>query len=333
MRILLVAILLLFTGWAVYWVIGSTAKDRVLAAWFEDRRADGWVAEHDEIEVRGFPNRFDTTLTNLELADPETGLAWRAPFFQVLALSYEPNHIIAVWPDRQTLATPEETIEIKATTMRASVRFEPDTALALDRATMELEEFRARGGRGWESAIASAIFATRQDPTRAHFHDIAFDAKGVRPADALRARLDPSGFLPETIGVMKLDLTLGFDAPWDRRAIEERRPDITRVELNDLNAVWGRLELRATGALDVDTAGYPAGKITVKAKNWREMLQIGVDAGFLPEGLAATLERGLAVMAEMSGHPDTLDAPITFADGGMSFGPIPLGPAPMLRLR
>ncbi|PWE32151.1 DUF2125 domain-containing protein [Maritimibacter sp. 55A14] len=333
MRFLIGLVLVLTAGWCGYWFVGAAAKERVLSRWFEDRRAEGWVAEHDRIVVRGFPNRFDTTLTGLMLADPETGLAWRAPFFQILALSYRPNHIIAIWPDSQTLASPQERLTLEATQMRASVRFEPGTALTLDRVTMELDALDVTGENGWQSGVGSAIFATRQNAARADFHDIAINAKAVRPSDALRRRLDPTGYLPETVEVMSADLTLGFDSPWDRRAIEEARPQITRLELNDLNAVWGRLELRAAGELDVDQAGIPEGTITVKAKNWREMLQMAVDGGVLPEGLADTMERGLAVMSNMSGNPRTLDAPISFSGGTVKFGPIPLGPAPRLRIR
>ncbi|WP_439117971.1 DUF2125 domain-containing protein, partial [Nereida ignava] len=73
--------------WAGYWFVGSTAAERGAKAWFADRSAQGWVADYDSIETRGFPSRFDTTINALELADPRTGWAWSAPFFQVFALS------------------------------------------------------------------------------------------------------------------------------------------------------------------------------------------------------------------------------------------------------
>jgi hypothetical protein len=96
-------------------------------AWFADRSAQGWVADYDTIETRGFPSRFDTTINTLELADPRTGWAWSAPFFQVFALSYKPNHIIAVWPNEQTIATPLARANITAEDMRASAVFLHDT--------------------------------------------------------------------------------------------------------------------------------------------------------------------------------------------------------------
>lgn len=71
----------------------------------------------------------------------------------------------------------------------------------------------------------------------------------------------------------------------------------------------------------------------MKATNWREMLELAVGAGLIPEGLAPTVERGLEVLAGMSGSPETLDAPLSFRNGYVAFGPIPLGPAPRFVLR
>ena len=101
MRLLLAVIVIAALGWSAYWVIGQRGLEQGLADWFEARRAEGWVAETSDLRVRGFPNRFDTGFSDLLLADPETGLAWEAPYFQLSALSYRPNHVIAVWPEEQ----------------------------------------------------------------------------------------------------------------------------------------------------------------------------------------------------------------------------------------
>ena len=39
------------------------------------------------------------------------------------------------------------------------------------------------------------------------------------------------------------------------------------------------------------------------------------------------------LMAALEGPPNTLDAPLTFENGFISFGPIPLGPAPRIVIR
>ena len=63
------------------------------------------------------------------------------------------------------------------------------------------------------------------------------------------------------------------------------------------------------------------------------MLSIAQSSGLLPESLLPTVERGLEVLAGLSGSSETIDAPLTFQNGLVKIGPIPLGPAPLIRLR
>jgi hypothetical protein len=71
----------------------------------------------------------------------------------------------------------------------------------------------------------------------------------------------------------------------------------------------------------------------VKITNWRDLLRVARNAGLLPEPLMPTIERAFEILAGLSGPADTLDAPLTFAGGIVSFGPLPLGPAPRLVIR
>jgi len=333
MRKLLVVILGLFLAWGGYWFIGSSTAQRAIAGWLDARAAQGWVANYSSVKTRGFPHRFDTTISDLELADPGTGLAWSAPFFQILTLSYTPNHIIAAWPHTQTIASPYEKITVTSDRMIGSIVFQPKTALTLLRTSIELDNFGLASDLGWSAQVEKGRFATRQTTARENAHDIYFEATGVQPSVAFRSRLDPAGLLPKTVTTLKLDTTVDFDAPWDRFAIERRRPQITALKVNDLTATWGKLDLRAAGKLTVSPDGQLNGQIMVRARNWREMLAVAVDAGLVARTISGTLENALAFMAGASGDPDMLEAPLKFRNGSLSFGPIPLGPAPRLKIR
>ncbi len=332
MRYLLVICGVAAVLWSGYWVIGSRAVEAGLRDWLDARAADGWMAEYSDLRTVGFPNRFDTTITDLELADPATGLAWSAPFVQILQLSYEPDHIIAAWPQTQTFASPYQRVTVGSDQIRASAVFRPGTDLELDHSSFVLKNLVLTSNAGWSAEVTGGLFATRRAATGQNAHDIGFDVKDVRPADALLTRLDPAGLLPRGIERLRIDATLGFDAPWDRHAIESERPAITDIDLNLLQANWGKLDLWAAGTLSVDANGVPTGSITVRARNWREMLQIGVAAGWVPEDIADTLESGLGLIASLAGNPKELDVPLSFARGRVSLGPIPLGPAPRFSL-
>jgi hypothetical protein len=336
MRKLLWVVLAAAALWAGYWVVGSQALQRGATAWLTARQADGWQADYRDLSVHGFPNRFDTTITDLALADPRTGVAWEAPLFQILALSYRPHHVIAVWPPEQTLATPYQRITMATDDMRASAVFVPGPSLALDHSTLVVDGARLTSTLGWEAGIERGRFSTRRTsaaPPDAHSHDIAIAATGYTPPRVLQRLLDPAGLLPGRVEGLRADMTMTFDRPWDRFAIENQRPQPRSLDLKSLTADWGRLSLRAAGQLTIDADGIPEGRITLRAENWREMVGLAVNAGLLPQGLARTVERGLELLAGLGGNPDVIEAPLSFQGGFVSFGPVPLGPAPRLTLR
>ncbi|MFK7938366.1 MAG: DUF2125 domain-containing protein [Roseovarius sp.] len=340
MRLLLSLILIGAALWSGYWYVTATALQDSFDSWFNDRRDDGWVAETSDLSVAGFPNRIDTTFTNLSLADPSTGLAWDAPFFQILALSYKPNHVIAVWPNSQRVANPYDTFDITSEDMRASLVVAPSTNLALERSTVTIQGLSVQPAEGQLQGqndstdiaqLTMAVETVPGDPAPAYRFGLKAD--GVSPALPLKIRIDPGNALPDTLEALNADITVTFDTVWDRFAIERARPQPREIDVKLAEARWGQLELLVAGSLRVDEAGLPSGKMTVKARNWREILALGVNTGMVPETLAGTLEDGLGLMAQLSGNPNTLDLPLDFNRGRVFLGPIPLGDAPVLRIR
>ena len=83
----------------------------------------------------------------------------------------------------------------------------------------------------------------------------------------------------------------------------------------------------------VDADGYPTGEISVRAQNWREMVEMGVNAGAIPVEARGGIERILGLVAGLSGRDTEIDAPLSCRDQRVFFGPIPVGDAPRLVLR
>lgn len=335
MRKLLILILLAAAGWSGYWFVGSSGVKSGFESWFETRRAEGWVAEYADLSVSGFPNRIDTRFTGLELADPDTGLAWEAPKFEIAALSYKPNHVIAIWPPEQRLATPFEKFSVRSADMRASLVLEANTDLTLARTVMTAQnlEIIPSGEAGVTEIGALTLAAEKVPADEAPSYRLGLTADGFAPSLPWRQHIDPGDTLPETLEALNADIAVTFDKPWDRHAIEDARPQPIRIKVKLAKAHWGQLELQAAGEVTVNEAGVPEGTLTLKARNWREILQLSVKAGALPEGLAKTLEDGLSLISQLAGNPKTLDIPLDFRNDRVMLGPIPLGPAPVLRLR
>jgi hypothetical protein len=215
------------------------------------------------------------------------------------------------------------------------VVFEPNARLALDRATVEIAGMTLRGSGGWEAGIDRAMLATRQagDAAPPFAHEVDFTAETLTlPAD-WTAGIDRGGVLPPAIDALRLDATLVFDRPWDRLAIEGDNPVLEQVRIADATATWGELDLRARGTLKADEHGFAEGEVEVRARNWREMIEVAEAGGALPPALAAALRSGLGLVAALSGDRNSLTVPLAFEDGRTRLGPIEIGDAPRLARR
>jgi hypothetical protein len=333
MRRLLVILAVLAALFTAYWFTVARGLESGINAWLAARTSEGWAAEAATVRTNGFPARFETVLTDVTLADPRTGVAWTAPRLVIEAEAFRPNRITARWPDTQTIASPWERIEVASRRFDASIAFVPGTRLEVRGVEANLADVTLTSTLGWETQFRVGALSASSPETGSAAYAVRFEASDVVLPDALRRTLDPAGLLPEVMEGMVVTADVTFDAPWDRFAVEVARPQVTALDLTDLTAQWGGIQMRAAGAVTVDAEGVPDGRITLKITNWRDLLQVAGNAGLVPAPLMPTVERAFEILAGLSGPRDTLDAPLTFAGGIVSFGPLPLGPAPRILIR
>ncbi|KAF0676896.1 DUF2125 domain-containing protein [Profundibacterium mesophilum] len=332
MRKLILVLIAASILWGIYWFIGARTVERGFAGWIEQLRAGGTQIEVAAIDTRGLPNRFDTTLTDIALDLPDRSFSWRAPFAQVLALSYKPNHVIAVLPDRQSFEWRGTPLTLEAERLRGSLVMRPELALGLDRSSFVGEALALSGPGGSGLRVEELRLATRPGAGGARpVHDIGFELDDARLI-AGRGNGPLAGLpddLPELIERVRVDATVTFDAPLDRHAFVSAAPRPTRIDLRDARITWGMMELEAAGELRIGPDGVPEGAVSLAATQWREMLRLAVAAGLVDPGLSGTIETGMGLLAGLSGD-GALRLPLTFAGGRMSLGPVPLGAAPRL---
>ncbi|MEM9344721.1 MAG: DUF2125 domain-containing protein [Pseudomonadota bacterium] len=319
-----VRILIIFAiVWSVWWVIGQQLITRGVPTWLEDRRAEGWQAEV-ETSVGGFPATWRATFPELLLADPDTGVVYEANGLRLSAPAYAPTRVTAVWPEAQSIASPFDKISIESKVMRGHLGVLPTPDMTLDASEIALEAVTLTGSSGWTASLDSGSLETARLSDDPLTHDIQFSAINLRPAEELMFSIDPAGLMPRVLAEFKLDVEAGFDRPWDRAAIEVRRPQFTAIDLENLSVQWGNMALEAAGQFTVDETGAPDGRIEIRATNWREMLAVGQATGAVPENLVPLLETLLTALSEASGNPNTLDAPLIFREGRATFGGLPL---------
>lgn len=330
-RLLLTMIVIVALIWSGWWMLGASARTQAFEAWIKDRRADGWVADSSDLSVRGYPFRHDTRIRGFDIADPNSDWAWSAPDFEILSLAYDPTAFILSWPREQKVSSPDGTVTVSTSQMRGSVSFETDTDLALIAATIEIDDLGLISTSGWTgSALRGLIASRRAEPGTAPdiAHDVAVTLSDVVLPAPLKRQIDPAGVLDRRIESAKLDGTAAFDAPWDRHAVQGRKPALTALALRDVDITWGDLRLQARGRFTIDDDGFPDGEIDITARNWRKMLRTAAAAGLIPPELARAAEQALQLLALMSGDKTTLEVPLRFRNQKIAIGPVPIGPAP-----
>jgi hypothetical protein len=319
-------------GWVGYWYAGASAKEAALQAWLGERRAAGWAADAEAMSVNGFPNRFDTLVEGLTLADPRAGWAWTAPELRIFMVAYQPNRALVEWPRTQSVSVPGDTAEIASERMRASISFIPGVNLGLDRATVEMDGVDVAGQTGWTAALGRAVAAVwnaEESRGLSNAYDVSLDGKQIRLSEPLKAAIDPAGVLPAEIDTLFIDATAALDAPIDRHAVEGPQPALSTLSVRKAEFDWGKLGLTVNGRMQVAEDGKPEGEFDVTARNWRGMLDASVRSGLVRQAMADTIKAGLEVVSLLSGGGDEIDLTLRLTRGGMFLGPIPLGPAPV----
>jgi hypothetical protein len=334
----LLFLILLGTGlWSGYWFVGSGAIRQGVEDGFVDAAAQGLVAEKSGLTVAGFPNRFDVTVEGLRLADPKTGIGWQAPFAQVFAMTWKPWHIIAALPPEQVVTLPDQAVTVTSEGLKASFRAKPATDLPLAEVRLAGASLGLASDQGWTLSLGEFTLGLRADDALGPAgYELGLDLAPLTPDPGFVAAIKavtipdlPASDLPETIESLWGSVYLTFSAPLNRHA-GEARPYLTRIEINQFNFAWGQLAASAKGTVEADGNGFAAGEVTVEITNWDRLPAILVASGAVKPEMAPTIARGMQALAAQTPEPSVLSLTLVLEDGRMSFGPFPLGPAPLM---
>ena len=313
MRYIIGIVLVALLGWCLWWWVAAAGQRTAWERLLDHQRAMGREAEA-QVSVKGFPNRIDTTLLGVSMLDNQRGWGWEAPFFQVLMLSYKPNHIIAAWPPNQTITTPIGEIEVTSEQLQASAIFAAETDLGLERFNLDGAALSASGALS--AALPRLMINTTRNDGAPERYDVLLEAR--QPI--------VQGLALERI---RGDLTLVFDAPLDRHAATGKAPRFDGAIIRSLRLERGDDTVETSGEIGVDANGFAEGVLQLQAARLDQipayLNAIGIRLDVDPTVLA------LLSRATSGSGPITID--LAMRGGVIEFGPLrtKVGRAPRLR--
>jgi len=331
MRKLIALALLIASLYGGYWFVGSTQVETRLTKALQDANDGPYEVDYTSLKTRGFPSRFDTTVTDFTFADPATGTTWAAPFFQLFALAYRPNEVIAVFPPEQTIGLAGQTYTIFTNDMRASGKVRPNTALAFQNATITLDNPRIRSEAGAELAMASALAAMRLTPDTTQTYDAFVEGRSIVLPHDIRRFLDPQSQLPPIVQNLRFDSDLTLSAPIALNTTDAETLQITGLSITELALTWGDIAITAIGDLAPNATGAMDGSITITTRNWERIVDLGIANGIIEANRRFLVTEIVRNLDETPHIDDTLTLTLSLADGQIALGGFTLGPSNILR--
>lgn len=331
MRKLIALIVVASLFYAGYWFVGrAQIEDRLTEALIQ-ADAGSIDVSYSTLKTRGFPSRFDTTVTDFLFTDTATGTQWSAPVFQVLALAYRPNEVIAIFPPEQSFTINGNEIDLLTQDMRASGKVRANAALSFIDATITMDAPRFLADTGVELAMANVLAAMRLTPETTQTYDIFLEAHSIELPENTRRFIDPGNLQPPLIRNLRFDSDVTLSAPLVLNDPDGTPPTIETVSIKEFALTWGDMSLTAIGDIQPAANGMPNGSISVTARNWQQALDLAVANGMVDANRTFLVTEILGNLDETPHIADTLTLTLSVSDGAMSLGGFTLGQLPPLR--
>lgn len=318
----------------VIWAASAWGLRKTVSSWFAEQARQGWLAEYQALNTGGFPIHHDLRIIAPMLADPGTGAAWRAEWLRMRGRMIWPSPLRITFPDSpQRLSYFDQTATLTAQGMIIDLALAPGNALKVETLMLSSGPLALSLEGAPRLRLSALVLDMQHIPKTETQYEIKAEVAELSPEGVLRQQLNGLDDLPQALSDLRLKATIEFDTEWDRRALEQQRPQPRFIALDEARAQWADLLLRLTGELSVDEFGRLTGDLAVRAENWRSLLSMAERVGLLPPQMRSGIDRVLSLFARQQATGDTLDIVLTLQQGQIWLGPLPVGTAPNLILR
>ena len=305
MRLLLIITSLLALIWSSYWIVFSVKLKSEVSDFIKSHNSDQWLVEYSDLSIKGFPNRFDITLNKLYIRNNDLSVTWLLPYFQILSLSYKPNHLILVFPNTQTLENGNNKIIFNTTDMLASLSFMDYKFSELDQFILSIEKSELKGPKRKILNTTVLNFAVKQNKTRNGNYHLGFRGNDIQlnltEKNNFNFIFDVEMALKELNGLTN-----------------KKMPKISTVDIKALNLSSPNFNINGNGKASFNDNIIKDGVLNIQAKNWGSFFNT-----FFPE--SAKLRMGLNLIAPVTQNDKTLHFSLKVENGNIYLGPIFIG--------
>lgn len=313
-------------SWGGYWVaLAYLARQSAdLAA--QAIAQEGIPAEFSRAQIAGFPNKIALTLADLAVGEGGA-ILWSTQAAKIEADATRPNRLFLDLSQPHRLAGDFGALTLDTAQAGLMVLFAPSWNLPVADVQFAAQDMRLTGRDMPDLALAAIAARITDRGSMEPVYDATIDVD----------QLDMTGVMatwPQAYQVIQRisfagDLVL--DRPWDRRILLDGYPNLRGIDLRELRLEVGTSALLASGQLVVEANGLLSGTLSVSVDQWRPLLALARDQGFVEPGLEAFLQAALDGLAMADGNPDTIAVPFVLREGLVSFGALTLGMVPAAR--
>jgi len=319
----IVLLLLLASGYSIYWYVIAERVQSGLDQWATAQRAKGYEIRWTAASVGGFPFSLKIRATGFILAMPGTPSRLRltAP---MLVASAQP------WQLRRWNVEAEQTLGVTIPTGNAEAASMKATVILSDQETeidTALQEVSGTLGGAFQVRHVDASLRLPARPPADHK-----EAAGTLDMRLLDWKV-PQGVptLGDTIANLSFSATLKGNVPANG-GLAAWRDDGGTLEVNGFALQWGALGATGKGTLALDEEMRPLGAVTTSLEGQDAIVDALVAAGNIRQNDASLLKIALGLLAKQDADgKKRISAPVRMQNGKLYLGPATIANLPSLK--
>lgn len=316
----IIALLVLYS---IYWFYAAGRVNEAVLDWIEEKEGLGYQIVYSELQVRGYPYRFQIEFDGAEITAPRSDGGWNATLerLQANALPYDFSHWIVSFGGPMHIRSDRE-LMVNAREARVSLR--TNDAGQTERVGAEI--------------LALSVETVGGDPLDIEYVESFVLGGSVEADNSLRVRIQANGVraseqessqdLIRAFGQTGEQFRLDFAVTeWTALARDGDVGSWTRaggqLQINDAQLNWGPAQLNGgEGELGLDNEFQPDGRLSISIGDPDSLAVALVGAGLIPQENEEALR--LAAMMAPRG-PEGVSLGFRLRDGGIYLGPVRIG--------